>query len=111
MGSGNALCRVQAGTDSCVAHTGHRAPRLFGRNIIQVGLTPGCVGPDQSLAPSLRTRMRVVVGDEGRVLWLVPPGAISAGEVFRVRAGRAVVEVTLPAALDSRVDLGELELR
>ena len=64
-----------------------------------------------ALAPSLRTRMRVVVGDEGRVLWLVPPGAISAGEVFRVRAGRAVVEVTLPAALDSRVDLGELELR
>ncbi len=64
-----------------------------------------------ALAPSLRTRMRVVVGDEGRVLWLVPPGAISAGEVFRVRAGRAVAEVTLPAALDSRVELGELELR
>lgn len=64
-----------------------------------------------ALAPSLRTRMRVVVGDEGRVRWLVPPGAISAGEVFRVRAGRAVAEATLPAALDSRVELGELELR
>ena len=64
-----------------------------------------------ALAPSLRPRMRVVVGDGGRVRWLVPPGAISAGEVLRVRAGRAVAEVTLPAALDSRIELGELELR
>ena len=76
------------------------------RGALAVGTTV-----EVALAPSLRTRMRVVVGDEGRVQWLVPPGAISAGDVFRVRAGRAGAEATLPSALDSRVDLGELELR
>ena len=64
-----------------------------------------------ALAPSLRTTMRIVVGDEGRVKWLVPPGGISPDDVLRVRAGRAGAEAALPPALDSRVDLGELELR
>lgn len=64
-----------------------------------------------ALAPSLRATMRIVVGDEGRVRWLVPPGGISPGDALRVRAGRAGAEVALPPELSARVDLGELELR
>ncbi|MEE2939294.1 MAG: hypothetical protein VX460_02805 [Planctomycetota bacterium] len=73
-------------------------------------LAPG-TAVEVALAPSLRTTMRVVVGDEGRIRWLVPPGEIASGDALRVRAGRAGAEAALPPASGSRVDLGELELR
>lgn len=64
-----------------------------------------------ALAPSLRTTMRLLVGDEGRVRWLLAPGRISPGDALRVRTGRVGAETALPPALSARVDLGELELR
>lgn len=72
---------------------------------------PAGTSLDLSLAPALRESMRVTVREGGAFRWYLPPGAVSAGDLLKIQAGRARGQVPIDGAGGRALGVGTIPLR